>query len=490
MLGPTAPGPSKDVARFTSEVIVDPLARSLSISFPASPFKTNFCFSDAKEKISPAGYTIKPEGKVPKDAGLRYTPKDLTEMGFKPITWDGKSDKPITMEDGSIFIVLLHAPEDKKYVENAEICFQQIRQLAPRAPHEGPHRRGDYPILNMGILHGGGTQKPVLLSHGSPDLFKLEKAILESPEIMKHAGHPSAGLDLWIPELGVLFRKTICSIIENSDDIIEPNFYNSSFPACTVNFGPQVVTDKHCDDQNYATAVCSVQSLGKYDYKKGGHLIFWPLRLFVEFPPNTAIIFPSALLTHSNVPIQEGEERVSLVQYAPAELFRYVENGFMTDKQWNAKHTGEEKQLRNEERATNHDLHYYMSECLAVLSARGRCQRLIIVGVGLSGVIKLEEQEFYTGTVHLRKSWGFNNQERVHCGQFLLRHRWKTNEVAQPGVKFQKTLYSSSGKQDESSVTKKGEKVTVNSEVVFSERVVELWMRYEFTSYVTLYRAC
>ncbi|KAJ3560491.1 hypothetical protein NP233_g10806 [Leucocoprinus birnbaumii] len=321
---------------------------------PSQPIKTNFTYFQAKEKISPAGYTIKPEVNPPKDTRTKYTPEDLINIGFKPIEWDGRTDKPIAMEDGRIFIVLLHAPDDEKYVRNAEKCFQQIRQLAPRAPYEGPHRRGDYPILNMGILHGGGTKRPVLLSHGSSDLFNLEKAILESPEIMKHAGHPSAGLDLWIPELGVLFRKTVRSIIENSDDILEPNFYNSSFPACTVNFGPQVVTDKHCDDQNYATAVCSVQSFGNYNYKKGGHLIFWSLRIFVEFPPNTAIIFPSALLQHSNTPIQKDEERASLVQYAPAELFRYVENGFMTDKEWNTKHSEDEIRSRNEERATNH----------------------------------------------------------------------------------------------------------------------------------------
>ncbi|KAJ3574420.1 hypothetical protein NP233_g1782 [Leucocoprinus birnbaumii] len=321
---------------------------------PSQPFKTNYTFLEAKDKISPAGYTIKPENNTPKDTRSKFTPEDLINMGFEPIEWDGKTDKPIAMEDGRIFIVLIHAPDSEKYLNNAEKCFQQIRELALRAPYDGPHRRGDYPSLNMGILHGGGTKKPVLLAHGTSDLFKLEKAILESPEIMKHAGHPSAGLDLWMPELGVLFRKTVRSIIENSDDILEPNFYNSSFPACTVNFGPQVVTDKHCDDQNYATAVCSVQSFGNYNYKKGGHLIFWSLGIFIEFPPNTAVIFPSALLTHSNVPIQKGEERVSLVQYAPAELFRYVDNGFMTDKEWNTKHTDNEIRARNEERIANH----------------------------------------------------------------------------------------------------------------------------------------
>ncbi|KAJ3569003.1 hypothetical protein NP233_g5341 [Leucocoprinus birnbaumii] len=44
------------------------------------------------------------------------------------------------------------------------------------------------------------------------------------------------------------------------------------------------------------------------------------------------MLIPSALLMHSNVTIPNGQQRASIVQYAPAELFRYVDNGFATDK--------------------------------------------------------------------------------------------------------------------------------------------------------------
>ncbi|KAI9428796.1 hypothetical protein H4582DRAFT_1789040, partial [Lactarius indigo] len=39
---------------------------------------------------------------------------------------------------------------------------------------------------------------------------------------------------------------------------------------------------------------------------------------------------PSALITHSNTPLQAGETHFCLIQYAAGGLFRWVENGFQT----------------------------------------------------------------------------------------------------------------------------------------------------------------
>ena len=58
------------------------------------------------------------------------------------------------------------------------------------------------------------------------------------------------------------------------------------------------------------------------------------LRLIVEFPASSTILIPSALITHSNTAVGEHERRYSLVQYAAGGLFRWVENGFMTDAEW------------------------------------------------------------------------------------------------------------------------------------------------------------
>lgn len=106
----------------------------------------------------------------------------------------------------------------------------------------------------------------------------------------------------------------------------------SLYPAISVNFGPSVVTLEHEDTMNLASGMCMIHSGGKYDSKRGGHLYLRQLRLVIEFPPNSTIGIPSAVLRHGNVPIQKGETRTSITQYAAGGLFRWVDNGFCSTK--------------------------------------------------------------------------------------------------------------------------------------------------------------
>jgi hypothetical protein len=96
------------------------------------------------------------------------------------------------------------------------------------------------------------------------------------------------------------------------------------------NFGPSVWTFKHRDVCNLPFGWCAVQALGKFDATKGGHLILWDLKLVVEFPAGALILLPSATIAHSNVPVQDGEERMSFTQFTAGGLFRYVDNNFQT----------------------------------------------------------------------------------------------------------------------------------------------------------------
>lgn len=61
-------------------------------------------------------------------------------------------------------------------------------------------------------------------------------------------------------------------------------------------------------------------------------MILFQLRLVVEFPPRSTIIIPSGSLDHGNTPIQSGEKRYSIAQYAAGGLFRWVAYGFSTVK--------------------------------------------------------------------------------------------------------------------------------------------------------------
>ena len=106
------------------------------------------------------------------------------------------------------------------------------------------------------------------------------------------------------------------------------------FPCRSFNLGEQTVTFPHTDMENLTQGWCSITSIGKFDPTKGGHLVLWDFGQIIEFPPGSTILIPSALLIHSNTSIQPGETRYSIVQYAAGGLFRWVENGCMTDGSW------------------------------------------------------------------------------------------------------------------------------------------------------------
>lgn len=101
----------------------------------------------------------------------------------------------------------------------------------------------------------------------------------------------------------------------------------SVFPTAAFNLGPNVWTYRHRDTSNLAYAWCAIQALGNFDPKKGGHLVLWELRLVVEFPPGALVLIPSATITHSNIPVAEGDARSSFTQYMPGGLFRWVDYG-------------------------------------------------------------------------------------------------------------------------------------------------------------------
>lgn len=117
--------------------------------------------------------------------------------------------------------------------------------------------------------------------------------------------------------------------LRDHDQMLEWNFSNSVFPATTVNFGPNATCYDHLDSANAAAGWCAITPAGSYDPKRGGHLIIFDINTVVEFPPGSTILIPSSVMRHGNTPIQKGETRVGITQYAAGALFRWVDNGFM-----------------------------------------------------------------------------------------------------------------------------------------------------------------
>jgi hypothetical protein len=127
------------------------------------------------------------------------------------------------------------------------------------------------------------------------------------------------------------------------------NFVGSVFAACTFNFGPRVICASHLDFANLSWGWCALTALGDFDPDLGGHLILWDLRLVIRFPPGSTILLPSAIVRHSNVPIQAHERRSSFAQYTAAGLFRWVRNGFRTDEDFERSASKEEQAKREAE---------------------------------------------------------------------------------------------------------------------------------------------
>jgi hypothetical protein len=128
------------------------------------------------------------------------------------------------------------------------------------------------------------------------------------------------------------------------------NFKNGIWHAATFNFGPHTVSFPHFDPGNLLYGWCSITSLGPFDPKRGGHIILWDLGLIVEFPPSSTIFVPSAIVTHSNTPIQPGEHCYSFTQYGAGGTFRFIANGLRSESDFLANANKEEKVQREMER--------------------------------------------------------------------------------------------------------------------------------------------
>jgi len=104
------------------------------------------------------------------------------------------------------------------------------------------------------------------------------------------------------------------------------------FPCRSFNLGKQTASLPHLDQKNLAQGWCSITPLGNFNPDLGGHLVLWDFKLVIRFSAGSTVLIPSALLTHSNIPVHLNETRYSIVQYAAGRLFRWVQNGFRFNK--------------------------------------------------------------------------------------------------------------------------------------------------------------
>lgn len=246
--------------------------------------------------------------------------------------------------------MLVGQPKDTNYAAAADAAFESIIEEGKAAsftPKESAHRRGAFPAINVGVTHGKGTLAPVYLNNNRH--AQMIERLLENPSLQRLATFAScefatcaslltfhsfltASFAAWAPNVYKYYQDRLTPLFEHAPHLCRI-FRKSIYPAAAFNFGPNVWTFKHKDTQNCPFGWCAIQALGRFDPKKGGHLVLWELKLIAEFPPGSLVLIPSATLTHSNIPVADGDCRASFTQYCAGGLFRYVDYGFRRDKQ-------------------------------------------------------------------------------------------------------------------------------------------------------------
>lgn len=121
------------------------------------------------------------------------------------------------------------------------------------------------------------------------------------------------------------------------------NFKGSVFANGEINFGRRTACIPHQDQANLAFGWCAVTALGHFDHTMGGHLVFWNLKLVVEFPAGATILFPSAVLLHSNVNVRPEETRYSFTQFSAGAFFRFIDNKYMLQEPFEASLSEQER---------------------------------------------------------------------------------------------------------------------------------------------------
>ncbi|KAJ7691677.1 hypothetical protein B0H14DRAFT_3531788 [Mycena olivaceomarginata] len=233
--------------------------------------------------------------------------------------WDGKKTHVILDRKGRIIGVLIAPPlpgEDWDSVLEAATAAMREACDKMSFPASAYHHRRAY---------AEGEGFPCSFAPSAKNAAAMEE-LLNQPSVVRMATYPirerpSFSFFLYSD----LFQRTsqaLCypifanyhttkQTLLRRNSALRRTFTRSPFAAVTVNLGPVSVSPPHADFGNKADGMCLIGALGAFNADQGGHLVCWDYNLIVRFPPGCSILIPSAVVTHSNTPIQDGEERFS-----------------------------------------------------------------------------------------------------------------------------------------------------------------------------------
>lgn len=107
---------------------------------------------------------------------------------------------------------------------------------------------------------------------------------------------------------------------QKRDPSLRAPYRDAEWPAATINLGPKTVTSNHRDEFNLAGGQCGDVGAGPFKWSLGGHLVLHEIQKVMQLRPGRMVLFPSAIITHENLPIAMNDLRYSLTTHLSAKL--------------------------------------------------------------------------------------------------------------------------------------------------------------------------
>ncbi|KAI0348999.1 hypothetical protein OH77DRAFT_264899 [Trametes cingulata] len=293
----------------------------------AVPIPTDYSLAMADVPVAKTAYVAKRDIAADVDKRI-YTKEELLAQGFEYVAWNGLT---ILDKNGRVIAVLVGQPRSENW-GSINKDMQAIMELA-REAYQAPakqqdHRRGAFTVATSGVSFGGGQTHVKNMSHSAHNQAVMD-ALLKQLPVIRVAKFGSRALQLFAPRLHAYYEETMQELCNNDDDL-RRNFEDVPFANATFNLGPRCVCIPHNDHLNVAWGMCAITAIGDYNPVVSAHLVLWQYRMVIEFPPASTVLIMSAVITHGNTAIGEGEHRYSFTQYSAGGLFRWVDSGHRT----------------------------------------------------------------------------------------------------------------------------------------------------------------
>ncbi|KDQ06459.1 hypothetical protein BOTBODRAFT_181571 [Botryobasidium botryosum FD-172 SS1] len=181
--------------------------------------------------------------------------------------------------------------------------------------------RGNFGYCHNGHSFGGGQKGACNFTMHDSDLDGW-KEFFNNPDVQGLMKFAKDVFKTWFPQHYKYYKKCLEDHLEHNKECGDPKkplrqpHPTMPFAAMEVNTGPHTMCKCHKDHKNLAFGLCMLIIL-----------------VVIELAPGDVIFFPSALITHQNLPILPHEFRYSITGYTASNLFQLRDQGFLSKAQ-------------------------------------------------------------------------------------------------------------------------------------------------------------